>query len=137
MSPSPTVVMRSSTDPARNSSRMREIDHNSNTQEITSPEKYVDGHRVYGFILVMGEDNSPDVSHVFGVCKKQINIGRGSKNDIRLNARMFSRLHVTLAVTEEEEGARIKVSYFGITIFSIFLDSCFTSPTSFLGGTDK
>lgn len=62
--------------------------------------------KIYGFILAMN-DTGHGVKRIFGVGKNTINIGRGSKNDIRLNARMFSRLHVSVLISEEGDGLKV------------------------------
>lgn len=69
----------------------------------------VDDARVYGYLLAM-EDEGTNAKRIFGIGKNEIRIGRGSRNDIRLNARMFSRHHVTLTVTKEEGNLKVCIA---------------------------
>ncbi len=71
----------------------------SATEEDSGSQK--DDAHVYGYLLAM-EDEGASAKRIFGIGKNEICIGRGSKNDIRLNARMFSRHHVTLTITKED-----------------------------------
>lgn len=68
------------------------------------------GPKPYGYILALNE-NGQGIKRIFGICKNVINMGRGSRNDIRLNARMFSRLHVTMTISQEDDGS-LKVNCF-------------------------
>lgn len=96
----PTSVATTSND-----NDMEEVENETQLVITPAPIKYVDGHRVYGFILVTSENNDLGaVSHIFGVCKKRITLGRGSNNDIRLNSIIFSRLHATLDIGIVGEG---------------------------------
>lgn len=65
-----------------------------------------DDANVYGYLLAM-EDDGAGAKRIFGIGKNEIRIGRGSKNDIRLNARMFSRHHVTLTITKEDGNVKV------------------------------
>lgn len=78
------------------------------TTTTTPRSKPAEQSPVYGYLLVIKEKDG-DFSHIFAVDKKVVDIGRGSRNDIRLNARMFSRLHATITITEEEETLRVSV----------------------------